>query len=175
MKDWYMPRHEPCQHYAQWNMPVTKDQYCTTPLYATPQTGKSIEIESRSGFQSKGVEGRWAVAADGYEVFLRVNKYILKLDSSNGYRGHPRWRSGKESACQCKRCKKHGFNPWSGRSPGVGTGNPLQYPCLYKSHGQRSLVGYSPWGRRVGRDWAHTHTHNGYRSVNPLKPMNCIS
>ena len=29
-----------------------------------------------------------------------------------------------------------------------GNGNPLQYSCLEKSHGQRSLVGYSPWGRK---------------------------
>ena len=28
---------------------------------------------------------------------------------------------------------------------GEGNGNPLQYSCLQKSHGQRSLVGYSPW------------------------------
>ena len=34
--------------------------------------------------------------------------------------------------------------PGSGRSPGEGSGNPLQYSCLEKSHGQRSLVGYSP-------------------------------
>ena len=34
----------------------------------------------------------------------------------------------------------------SGRAPGEGNGNPLQYSCLEKSHGQRSLVGYSPWG-----------------------------
>ena len=33
-----------------------------------------------------------------------------------------------------------------GRSPGEGNGSPLQYSCLEKSHGQRSLVGYSPWG-----------------------------
>ena len=33
----------------------------------------------------------------------------------------------------------------SGRSPGVGNGNPLQYPWPGKSHGQRSLAGYSPW------------------------------
>ena len=26
--------------------------------------------------------------------------------------------------------------------------NPLQYSCLENPHGQRSLVGYSPWGRR---------------------------
>ena len=28
--------------------------------------------------------------------------------------------------------------------------------------GQKSLVGYSPWGHRVGHDWAtntHAHTH----------------
>ena len=39
-----------------------------------------------------------------------------------------------------------GSVPGSGRSPGVGNGNPLQYSCSGKSHGQRSLVGYSPWG-----------------------------
>ena len=33
----------------------------------------------------------------------------------------------------------------SGRSPGGGHGIPLQYSCG-ESHGQRSLVGYSPWG-----------------------------
>ena len=26
--------------------------------------------------------------------------------------GIPRWLSGKESACQCRRCWRHGFNPW---------------------------------------------------------------
>ena len=30
---------------------------------------------------------------------------------------------------------------------GEGSGTPLQYSCLEKSHGQRSLVGCSPWGR----------------------------
>ena len=38
--------------------------------------------------------------------------------------------------------------PGSGRSPGGGHGNPLQYPCLENPHGQRSLVGYSPGGRK---------------------------
>ena len=35
-----------------------------------------------------------------------------------------------ESACQWRRCKKHRFNRWQGRSPGGGNGNPLQYSCL---------------------------------------------
>ena len=34
--------------------------------------------------------------------------------------------------------------PGSGRSPGVGNGNPLPG----ESHRQRSLAGYSPWGCR---------------------------
>ena len=39
-----------------------------------------------------------------------------------------------------------GLIPGSGRAPGEGNGNPLQYSCLEKSRGQRSLAGYSPWG-----------------------------
>ena len=34
----------------------------------------------------------------------------------------------------------------SGRSPGVGSGNPLKNPCHGKISGQRSLAGYSPSG-----------------------------
>ena len=33
-----------------------------------------------------------------------------------------------------------------GRSPGGGHSNPLQYSCLENPHGQRCLVGSSPWG-----------------------------
>ena len=38
--------------------------------------------------------------------------------------------------------------PGLGRSPGGGHGNPLQYSCLENPHGQRSLAGYSPQGRK---------------------------
>ena len=36
--------------------------------------------------------------------------------------------------------------PGLGRSPGGGHGNLHQYSCLENPQGQRSLVGYSPWG-----------------------------
>ena len=39
-----------------------------------------------------------------------------------------------------------GSIPGSGRFPGGGHGNSLQYSCLENPHGQRSLAGYSPWG-----------------------------
>ena len=41
-----------------------------------------------------------------------------------------------------------GSIPGLGRSPGGGHGDPLQYSCLEIPHGQRSLVGYSPWGHK---------------------------
>ena len=40
------------------------------------------------------------------------------------------------------------LSPGSGRSPEGGHGNPLQYSCLQNPHGQRSLAGYSPRGRK---------------------------
>ena len=39
----------------------------------------------------------------------------------------PWWLSGKQSACQCGRCRS---DPGLGRSPGGGNGKPLQYSCL---------------------------------------------
>ena len=38
-----------------------------------------------------------------------------------------------------------GSIPGLGRSLGGGHGNTLQYSCLENPHGQKSLVGYSPW------------------------------
>ena len=64
----------------------------------------------------------------------------------------PWWLSGKESACQCRRC---GFNPWVrkipwGRKEQLG---PVFLPG--KSRGQRSLQSSSSWGRkRAGHDLA---------------------
>ena len=40
-------------------------------------------------------------------------------------------------------------NTVSGRSPGEGTGSPLVF-LPGKSHGQRSLESYSPWGHKEG-------------------------
>ena len=59
------------------------------------------------------------------------------------YFGIPGGSDGKESTCNAEDL---GSIPGLGRSPGGGHGNPLQYSCLENPHGQRILVGYSPWG-----------------------------
>ena len=39
-------------------------------------------------------------------------------------------------------------------------------PCPWESHGQRSLEGYSPWGRKELDAAAHAHTcHKGFLSL----------
>ena len=58
--------------------------------------------------------------------------------------------------------------PGSGRSPGEGNGNLLQYSCLENSMGRGA---YSPWGHRVGQNWVTEHIAQQFRgnTVQPLK------
>ena len=64
---------------------------------------------------------------------------------------HTWWLSGKDFSCQCKR---RGLSPWVRKIPCRRKWQPTLVFLLGKFHGQRSLVGYSPWGHRVGQDWA---------------------
>ena len=71
---------------------------------------------------------------------------------------------GKESACNAG---DMGSIPGWGRSPGERNGNPLQYSCLDNPHGQRSLVGYSPWDRKES-DMPEPLTPSLFHSPCPL-------
>jgi len=56
-----------------------------------------------------------------------------------------------------------GLIPGLGRSAGRGHGNPLQDSCLENPHGQRTLVGYSPWRHKEldTTEWLSTWTLSG--------------
>ena len=56
--------------------------------------------------------------------------------------------SSKESACQCRKCKRCGFDPCFGKIPRRRAWQPTPVFFPGESHGQKSLVGYSPWGRK---------------------------
>ena len=45
----------------------------------------------------------------------------------------------------CKRCR---FDPWVGMIPWRGKWHPTPVFLPGKFHGQRNLVGYSPWGHK---------------------------
>ena len=65
----------------------------------------------------------------------------------------PWWLGGKESTCQRRRCKRHGFDLYVGKIPWKRKWQTTPVFLPGKSHGQRSLAGYSPWGlKKVGHD-----------------------
>ena len=73
--------------------------------------------------------------------------------------GLPWWLSGKELTCNAGCAGDTGSIPGSGRSPGGGHGNPLQYSCLenpMEEPGGLQSIG----SQRVGHewsDWAYTY------------------
>ena len=75
--------------------------------------------------------------------------------------GFPGGSDGKESACNAGDL---GLIPGLGRSPGGGHGNPLQYSSLENSHGQSSLVGYSPWDHKESDTTEQLSTQGVWRS-----------
>ena len=57
--------------------------------------------------------------------------------------GFPGGASGKELACQRRRCKNRRFDPWIGKMPWKRKWQPTPVFSPRESHGQRSLASYS--------------------------------
>ena len=86
---------------------------------------------------------------------------LLTLGGCGGC-GFPGGPSGKEPVCQCKRRQRCGLNLWVGKILWGRKWQPTPEFLLGKFHGQRILVGYSPWGsQRVGHNEACSHCTGG--------------
>ena len=75
--------------------------------------------------------------------------YVL----GTGYR-LPKWLSGKESTYQYRR---HRFNSWVRKIHWRRKWQPTPVLLPEKSHGQRSMAGYCPWGCKESNVTEHTH------------------
>ena len=88
--------------------------------------------------------------------------------------GFPGGTSAKEPACQWSRHKRCRCDPWVGKIPWRRAWQPAPVFLPGEPHGQRSLAGYRPWGRRVGCDCVSTRTHTSATSISaaglPLPP-----
>ena len=88
------------------------------------------------------------------QICIVIHNYLFLSKSDfrhnyNTYWGFPGGASGKESACQCKRCKKTRIRSLCWEDPlEEENGNPLQCSCLDSSTDKRSLAGYSPQGHK---------------------------
>ena len=100
----------------------------------------------RQGFPGSSAGKESACSAGDTSLILRSRRFPQRRDRlpTPVFLGFPGGSKGKESACNEG---DMGSIPCLGRPSGGGHGNPLQYSCLKNPHGQRSLGGYSPWGR----------------------------
>ena len=64
--------------------------------------------------------------------------------------------SGKRITCQSRRCKRCEFSLWVWKIPWRREWQPTSVFLPGKFYGQRSLVGYSPWGHKESDVTEHT-------------------
>ena len=80
------------------------------------------------------------------EIVFFFSLSQIKADGSNYSldRGFPGGATDKEHACQCRRHKRSGIDPWIKKIPWRRKWKPTLIFMPGEFHGQRSLVGYSP-------------------------------
>ena len=83
-----------------------------------------------------------------------------------------RWLGGKESTCQCRKHRRLRLDPWVGKMPWRRKWQLTPVFLAGKSHGQKSLVGYSPWGcKTVGLCWYSIIIHGDHSVLKPLRSV----
>ena len=97
-----------------------------------------------------------------WNLYFRNTVDIAKLESRFIVSHFPGGTSGKGSASQYRRHRRSGFDPWVRKIPWRREWQPTPVFLPGKFHGRKSLAGFSPWCRRVKRDWAHTHTRTHF-------------
>ena len=83
--------------------------------------------------------------------------------------GFPSGASGEESTCRYRRCGRGSFDPWVGKTPWRRAWQPTPGFLPGESHGQRSLAGYSPRGRRELDTTKDAHMHHSLESDSTIK------
>ena len=144
-----------------WEDPLEKEMAIHSSILAwkIPWTEETGELQSMGSQESDTTE--W-LNHHYHHGIHKVLCWVFQLqDWTVQVRGFPGGASDNKSVCQCGRHKRCGFNPWAGKIPWSRKWQPTPVFLPGKFHGQRSLVGSSPWGHRVGHNWAtwHTHTH----------------
>ena len=99
-----------------------------------------------------------------------------RLSVTHDLNGFLRWLSGKESACQCRKHRTHGFNTWVWKIPWSRKCQPTLVSCLENPMDRGS------WRDRVSksRTWLSTHAYTlyvpqGFRSLECLLLFTVIS
>ena len=89
----------------------------------------------------------WADCSISLNLVCKMG-IITTASASWSHCGFPGDANGKESACQCRGCKRWEFNSWIRKIPWRRAWQPTPVFLPGEPHGQRSLVGYSPQGHK---------------------------
>ena len=124
----------------------------------------SCSLDTDDQSEVIGLRGHWISGFQNYGQWLTMrgilhHHYLLPTRSLCGGMNLyvlPLWLRGKESACQCRRGR---FNPWVGKISWRRKWQPTPVFLPGKSHGWRSLGGYSPWGRKESDTTEGLHFH----------------
>ena len=68
----------------------------------------------------------------------------------------------------CLQCRRPGFDSWVRKVPWRSKWQSTPALLLGKSHGRRSLIGYSPWGRKESDTTERLHFHLEYSETSVL-------
>ena len=115
--------------------------YC--PLFLLPSIFPSIKVFSNESALRITWPKCWSFSfsISHSNEYSRLISFRTDWFDILSVQGLPRWLSGKESFCQCRRLKKHGFDPWVRNIPWRRKWQPTPVFLPRKFHGQRSLEG----------------------------------
>ena len=143
----------------RWTLPNGQYQNQTDYVLCSQRCRSSIQsAKTRTGANNDS----------DHELLIAKFRVNLKKVAKTTKQFRCDFPDGSDSKASAYNAGDLGSIPGSGRSPGEGNGNPLQYSCLEKSHGGRGLVGYSPWGRKESDTIERLHFHFSLKS-NPLQ------
>ena len=111
-------------------------------MWDLPESGiKVVSLVLQGGFLTTGLPGKSHNC-----VFMSWDYPVLFEGMFCSIIGFPGGVSCKEPACQCRRHKRYGFDPWVGEIPWRRAWQPTAVFLPGESHGQKSPAGYSSQG-----------------------------
>ena len=144
---YFWPCHIACRILVAWPEAWSPNHWTSRefPTFA-------VFIEKYCLFNKRGKEGKQKGRKEGGRE--RKTMHLTKSPLI----GLPRWLRGKECVCQRRSLRWCSFDPWVGKIPWRRKWQPTPVFLPGKSHGQRSLGGYSPPGRKESdvSEWLST-------------------
>ena len=113
-----------------------------SPFYRQEIGGLKRKFSKMAQRQDSGTSHTWHSASNAAAALKIGVSDVYRIIFTIGLLWWLRWQR------ICLQCRKLGFNSWVRKIPWRREKHPPPVLLPGEFHGQRSLVGYSPWGRK---------------------------